>query len=40
VLKGASKAVDAPYGDQIELAVSGSFQETIESRALIATLGS
>ena len=40
VLKGASEAVDAPNGDEVEFAPRGGFQESIEGRASIATLGS
>jgi hypothetical protein len=33
VLKGATETVDAPYGDQVELAASSSLQERIEGGA-------
>ena len=40
VLKGASEAVDAPNGDQIELTLRRRRQHRIESWTLVSSLGS
>jgi hypothetical protein len=40
MLQRSSKSIYRPNGDEVELTASGGFQESIEGRATIATLGS